>query len=91
MSNSRQGRIKYHSWSCPTHHLTHLLTHLRSVAVYRAILARLLCLAKLTAIQPLVGILLQVEHLRRELFLPHFMLRVEAYHLTHHSLFTLYP
>ena len=90
MSNSRQGRIKYHPWSCPTHHLTYLLTHLRGVAVHRTVLTGLLRLAKLTAVQTSKSILLQAKHLLRELFLPQLFSRVEPYHLPHHTFFTLY-
>jgi hypothetical protein len=54
--------------------------------VYRAILARLLCLAKLTAIEATMGILLEAEHITGELSLPQLMTSIETNHLAHNPL-----
>ena len=50
-------RVIYnHSWPRPAHNITNLLTHLGLVAMYWALFAGALLLAKLATIEALVGI-----------------------------------
>lgn len=56
MFNRHHGVMKHHSGTGPTHHLTHLFCHARTVAMHLAQPARTLLLTEAATVEPPVGI-----------------------------------
>ena len=51
--------IEYHPGAAETHHSAYLLTHIRTVAVHRTLVALGLAVAELAAVQPGNGVVKQ--------------------------------
>ena len=85
------GRIPYHSWSDPTHHLTNLFMLFWSITVSGTILTRSLLLSILAMIQALTSILSQKSVFLRHCVLLQMMPAIKPYHLTDGLLLSLYP
>lgn len=56
MFNRHHRMMKHHSGTGPTHHLTHLFCHARTVAMHPAQPARTFLLTEAAMVEPPVGI-----------------------------------
>ena len=59
--------MEYHPRAAESHHRTYLLTHIRTVAVHRTLVALGLVVSELTSVQPCEGIIQQFPALTTQL------------------------
>ena len=81
MPNGILGGIPYHSWPCPAHHLTYLLTLFRRITVSRAVLASSLVFTILTMIKTATNKVSQMLVFIRHCILMKMMAAKKSYHL----------
>lgn len=83
--------IENHTRACPTHDLSHLLAHLRFVAMDGTLLAGTLAVAELAPRKPRMGILKQLHARDTQFLVPLSLAAVETYHLLHRPFLLLNP
>ena len=83
--------IKHHPRPSPSHHCSHLLTHIRLITVDRAFLAGRLLISELAPVQTRLGITQQLQALRTKLLVTFISSTVEPNHHSYRLLLALYP
>ena len=90
MPDGSYRMIEYHSRSRPSHDPSYLFLHLRSVAVYGALLAGWLMFPVPASVQSAVGIVQQFPALRTQFGMAFMFPAIQTNHLLDHRFFFLF-
>ena len=90
MPDGSYRMIEYHSRPRPSHDHSYLFLHLRSVAVYGALLAGRLMLPVTASVQSAVGIVQQFPALRTQFGMAFMFPAIQTNHLLDHRFFLLF-
>ena len=90
MPDGSYRMIEYHSRSRPSHDPSYLFLHLRSVAVYGALLAGWLMLPVTASVQSAVGIVQQFPALRTQFGMAFMFPAIQTNHLLDHRFFFIF-